>query len=88
MNKKQIELLKFCGFDVNVEKNYIIDPNKEAIANIIFEPLTGFFTIKMKSHRFIPNEYEDIVLFTIDLNKKLGLVYELNMHLGDKNVCS
>lgn len=89
MNNKHIELLKFCGYDVDVEKNKIIDKNKNSLVTIVFEPLTGFFTIKIQSHRFIPNNYDAIEEFSIDLNKKLSLIYELNTFIGgDKNVCS
>lgn len=89
MNNKQIELLKFCGYEVDIKNNKIIDKNKNCLANIIFEPITGFFTIKITSHRFIPNNYDEIEEFSIDLNRKLSLVYELNTFMcGDNNVCS
>lgn len=83
MNKKQMELLKFCGFEIDIEKNIITDTNnKKSITTIIYEPLTGFFTLKISNHRFIPNDYDSAELFSIDFNRKLGLVYELNKYLG------
>lgn len=89
MNNKQIKLLEFCGFIVDTEKNTIIDKNKNSLVEILFEPLTGFFTLKSKSHRFVPNQYDDVEKFSIDINRKLSLVYELNKYLGgDNNVCS
>ena len=88
MNNKQIKLLEFCGFIVEDDK-ITIKEDEKSLTTILFEPLTGFFTLKIKNHRFVPNDYYEIEKFSIDLNRKLSLIYELNNYLGgDNNVCS
>jgi len=90
MNNKQIELLKFCGFEIDDDHLLVLEKeNKNSLVKICFNNSVKLFTIKTQGCYFKPNDYDSIELFTIELSRKLGLVYELN-HLkdGDYDVCS
>ena len=75
MNKRQIELLNFVGFQVDENK---IKWKNSSLASIFFDKDSGLFSIKVQAHNFAPGDYDSIEYLSIDLNHMLGLVYELN----------
>ncbi len=75
MNKRQIELLNFVGFQVDGDN---IKWKNNSLASIFFDKNSGLFSIKVQEHNFAPGDYNSIEYLSIDLNHMLGLVYELN----------
>ena len=75
MNKRQIELLNFVGFQVDGDN---IKWKNNSLASIFFDNDSGLFSIKVQAHNFAPGDYDSIEYLSIDLNHMLGLVYELN----------
>lgn len=75
MNKRQIELLNFVGFQVDGDN---IKWKNNSLASIFFDKDSELFSIKVQAHNFAPGDYDSIEYLSIDLNHMLGLVYELN----------
>ena len=75
MNKRQIELLNFVGFQVDGDN---IKWKNNSLASIFFDKDSGLFSIKVQAHNFDPGDYDSIEYLSIDLNHMLVLVYELN----------
>ena len=82
MNKHQEQLLNLCGYHVD-ETGSIIKEDKSKLSTIIFDKETRLFTISISAYTFNPGDHDSIEEFSIDLNHKLGLVYELNL-VNDK----
>lgn len=84
MNKRQIELLNFCGYKIDSSNR--INGEKDCIASMAFDEKSKMFSIKIKSYTFNPGDYESIEMFTITVNHMLGLIFELNsIKDGDSN---
>lgn len=89
MNNKQIELLKFLGFTIDLENNVVNDRDKNSLVSIYFNDTLKVFTLKISDHDFLKDDYDAIEYLSIELNRKLSLIYELNTFMkGDTNVCS
>jgi len=88
MTNKQVELLKFCGFEVDDSHLLVRDKNKDSLVTICYNSVAKLFTIKTTGFHFKAKDYDSVEKFSIDLNRKLSLVYELNTYMGDDNVRS
>jgi len=84
MNKRQIELLNFCGFEI--KDNKIIDKNNpDSLITIHYEKITEFFSLEIQHKLFKANDYDIMEQFGIEFGRKLGLVHELNLIWGWKD---
>ncbi|MCI5521357.1 MAG: hypothetical protein MR411_01900 [Tenericutes bacterium] len=78
MNKHQEQLLNLCGYHVD-ENGSIIKEDESKLSIILFDKETRLFNISISAYTFNPGDHDSIEYFSVELNHKLVLVYELNL---------